>query len=140
MEEKENSYLAIFYNEDDMCVYKLNELNFEQEYIETTTLRNAYREYTPLYNAISFSCGRDKLELDPTTMRRIAKFNAEKDISCLIEQKEQIENNIKELKEQEDKYIKKIDSLKEFIKDYIKSDDDDVDNFIENRKYDYDDE
>ena len=89
---------------------------------------------TRIYTGSTFEAtrGQDIIELDSTTMKKIAKYNAEKDVDILIRKKKLLEDEIKLLKEDKEIQVKKIKSLVDFCKVFVKANETSVDEYIEN--------
>lgn len=129
MEKKKQSnkgLLAFFYDDNVMKIIRLE--NFETHY--PNCAYTVDETLKPQYSTIYWGCGDDKVELDPTTMKRIAKYNADRDVSILIKKKEVLEEEIKQLEEKQQNYIKKFDSAREFVNDFISSSNTNVDDYI----------
>lgn len=81
-----------------------------------------------------------KVELDPTMMKRIAKYNEEKDIENLQNKKEKLQEEIKQLEENKKKQENRLQSVKDFILEFFSTTYNSIDDFIESKNdYDYDD-
>ena len=75
----------------------------------------------------------NNIELDPTTMKRIAKFNKEQEIRRLDEEINKKKENIKELDDILQDKDKRVEKLKEFVANIynidINDDEEDYDDF-----------
>lgn len=87
-----------------------------------------------------FQLGRSIIELDPTTMQRIAKYNKEREIDLLNKKIEKKEKELKYLTERQTLLSRKLDSLQDFMQDFM-SDENEIDpyDFANKDCYDYDD-
>lgn len=133
----------IFYDGEIMKCFNCCNVNYSQE-PRTMNCITPFMD-NPIHisfgGSYSFEVdlGKEIIELDPTTMKRIAKYNAEKEVDILIRKKQVLEDEIKQLEENKQSQIKKLDSLKQFCKEFIISDEDDIDEYIDaNYSSDYD--
>lgn len=136
-----NNYKIIIYNEEEMHYAEgiLLETSCEPEYVNYD---NGYEQKSHLLG-VNYTFGTnlkpdtETIQLDPTLMKRIAKYNKEKEIEKL---EKEIKRKQKKLKELEDK-IEDREKRWEKIQDYVANiydidlddDDDDYDDY-----YDYD--
>ena len=81
----------------------------------------------------------DKVELDNATMKRIAKFNAEKDIDLLIRKKQVLEDEIKLLQEKKSTEEQKFKQLSKFANEFLKSNENNIEDYIQENYIDDDD-
>jgi len=142
-------YSIILYDKENMEVLGGNLTN--TEFVDDTknieiTCMNAVseREYIKglEQTELKFSVSNlNKIELDPTTMLKIAKFNKEKDILILEQKEKELTNSIQELKKEKEKILNKIESIKEYTKDFFGSGFDSVEEYNEemSNKIDYSD-
>lgn len=146
IEKKINKPRILIYDNENIN-YKVGYLGNIQEVmpeqIEITSLGDIEPQYIPS-RCYEFTCGisnyqeLDTIELDPTTMKRIAKYN--KEIECLkldadIKQKKE---QIKELEDILNDRENRVEKLKDYIKDIWNLDiQDDEDNDGDYDDYDW---
>lgn len=143
-----NKGQIIFYSEKDLCCYNIE--NIKEETVCTEFSRGMYGE---VYLGTSiptfeYSLGREPIELDPTTMKKIARYNKEVEIERLDKIIEGKKAELEGLTKEYDFQLKKLENAKSFIKeflgqseyadpyDYVKGDFDDENDY----DYGYDDE
>ena len=83
----------------------------------------------------------EKIELDNSTMKKIAKYNAEKDVELLIRKKQVLEDEIKLLQDKKSTEEQKFKQLSKFANEFLKSDEQNIDDYIQENYVDnnYDD-
>lgn len=149
-----NKGQLIFYNEEDFNCYHIDILEVKQE---EQPIIDDYRSFDstvhkvvgiPSLPTFEFTCGREPIELDPTTMKKIARYNKEVEIERLDKMIEGKKAELEGLTKKYDFQLKKLKNAKAFIKeflgqseyadpyDYVKGDYDDENDY----DYDYDDE
>lgn len=114
-----NNYKIIIYNEEEMHYAEgiLLETSCEPEYVNYD---NGYEQESHLLG-VNYTFGTnlkpdtETIQLDPTLMKRIAKYNKEKEIEKL---EKEIKRKQKKLKELEDK-IEDREKRWEKIQDYV---------------------
>lgn len=95
-------------------------MEISSESMECYDSMNGYKQYVPSLSSI-FSCTifnyeeLNNIELDETTMKRIAKYNKEVEIKKLDEKIKEKEEKIKELDDILKDRDKRVNKLKEFI-------------------------
>lgn len=139
MEKKEKSQIIIYDGEEMHCFTCMSlRKNFDSRFEECF---NGQRIYTGTISSFEAVSGKDIIELDPTMMKRIAKYNAEREVDILIRKKKVLEDEIEQLEEDKNKQIKKIESLVTFCKDFVEADETNIDEYIDNNyiQDDYDD-
>ena len=96
MSKKFKQPQIIFFNNNDMKCYTLVNLIIEDNGF---TKDNIYNQKSSIQAFIRIQEGEigDKIELDDLTMRKIARYNIEKDIEILIRKKKIIEQELKQL-------------------------------------------
>lgn len=134
----------IYYDDENMMCYTVNAYKVQDNtpMVDITSSHDFQRQYVkgiPDYE-VDFEVG-SKVELDPTMMRRIAKYNSEKDIEILQKKKEKLQEEIKQLEENKEKQTKRLQSVKDFLAEFFGTTYNSIDDFIESKKdyYDYDD-
>lgn len=139
-----------FINEPKILIYDNESLNYivgnigyfdcePDEPIEVTSIESVRKEYIPAMEG-TLTCRTpnferlNNIELDETTMKRIAKYNKEIDIKKLDEKIKEREEKIKELDNVLQDRDKRVNKLKEFVANLYNID-------IEDNNYydDYDD-
>lgn len=73
----------------------------------------------------------DKVELNNTQMKQIAKYNAERDVDFLIRKKQLIEEEIKMMEEKKKVMEKKFNQLIKFSNEFLKDNSETLENYIE---------
>lgn len=81
--------------------------------------------------------GEVKAELDPTTMKRIAKYNLDKDFEELNRQIKSAENRLKNLNEQAEENERKLELMRELFPKIWNDPDFDQDNYLPDEDCDY---
>lgn len=134
---------VLIYDEDNM-IYTTGVVNLLDislpEPIETTSITSLYRTYAPSFGPTTIKIetydlgSNDSIKLDPTMMKRIAKYNKEVEIKKLDEIIEKRKKEIEELNDILEDKSKRVDKIKKYIAEIydISVDDEDED-------YDYDD-
>lgn len=119
----------IYYDDKNMMCYTVNVYDciydFSSQYIKSLV------QYE-----IDFELG-SKVKLDPTMMKRIAKYNVEKDIEILQKKKQKLEESIKRLEKDKEKQIKRLESVEDFILEFFDTEYNSVDDFIESKNNNY---
>ena len=125
----------IFYDGDEMKCYNVNVYNSNQVYYEPS--RKDFFEGTysiPYSTSIDFEIDPNPIELDPTTMLRIAKYNKRVELDSINKLIEKKKEKLKEL----EKFEKKINNALSWVKEFVGRDDYDcLEDYI--RRYDYED-
>lgn len=138
MSELKNGQI-IFYDGDEMKCYNINVYNSNQVYYEPS--RKDFFEGTysiPYSTSIDFEIDPNPIELDPTTMLRIAKYNKRVELDSvnkLIEKKKEKLKNLEWIEN-------KLDNLLLFVKEYMGNDEyGDIKSFVtRNDADDFDDD
>ena len=113
---------VIIYNEKELKIDKLNIQSFECDLII-----DGWRSLTGEFGAsdtgqreIKF-VGREseKIELDPTTMKKIAKFNKDKEFNKINEDIEYYQKQLDYAKEEYDNFKKKLNEVRTKSKNYL---------------------
>lgn len=81
--------------------------------------------------------GKVKAELDPTTMKRIAKYNLDKDFEELNRQIKSAEERLKNLNEQAEEKERKLELMRELFPKIWHDPDFDQDNYLPDEDCDY---
>lgn len=128
--------IIYFSNQKMMCfdVESIEDITEPPEQIETTSVYGGTRTYVPaMMNPTTLIVtGKELVKLDPTTMKRIARYNLEEENKSLLEEiaerKKVIDDH--EQKEQvlRDRFKKAISTFKE-IMEHGYSEDDDEDEY-----------
>lgn len=136
----------IFFNNNDMKCYTLNNLTITNNFPEITSMYD-YKRYNSgqiIEAFVNSSCKGeigDKIELDNATMKKIAKYNAEKDVELLIRKKKVIEDEIKQLQEQKKIEEQKFKQLNKFANEFLNAEEHTIEDYIDqnygNNDYDY---
>lgn len=128
-----NKLNVIIYSEDTLQAYDASPINFEIKseapYIEFHTLGYSGMERCagiPRHTLEMDVRELAKAELDPTTMRRIARYNLEKQNEVLTKEIDFKEAKLKHLTEQFERQEKRLADLQEVMKRFVKSDFDTV--------------
>ena len=132
----------IFFNDEDMKCYTLNNLKITNNLPDMVGSDNFYEPKQLIEAYIRTYCNGeigDKVELDNATMKRIAKFNAEKDIDLLIRKKQVLEDEIKLLQEKKSTEEQKFKQLSKFANEFLKSNENNIEDYIQENYIDDDD-
>lgn len=135
----------IFYDDENMEVYNVEnvQVNNDMHYCEEPRRADMMPivSLSCVAHTIDFDTRFEKVELDPTTMRRIAKFNKEVEIKNLDKTIEDKKDELEEVRQEILKQEKKLESIKEFVGKFIKSNSETIEEYIEHdddNEYDYD--
>ena len=132
----------IFFNDEDMKCYTLNNLKITNNLPDMVGSDNFYEPKQLIEAYVKTYCNGeigDKVELDNATMKRIAKFNAEKDIDLLIRKKQVLEDEIKLLQEKKSTEEQKFKQLSKFANEFLKSNENNIEDYIQENYIDDDD-
>ena len=128
--------IIYFSNQKMMCfdVESIEDITEPPEQIETTSVYGGTRTYVPaMMNPTTLIVtGKELVKLDPTTMKRIARYNLEKENAALLEEIKKHKETIADLEQKEqvlrDRFKKAISTFKE-IMEHGYSEDDDEDEY-----------
>lgn len=130
---KTNKINVIIYSEDTLQAYDANPINFEIKsetpYIDFCTLTSTCMERclgVPTHTLQMELRELTKAELDPTTMKRIARYNLEKTNEVLTKEIDFKEAKLKHLTEQFERQEKRLADLQKVMQQFIGSDCDTV--------------
>ena len=140
--KKNKQSQIIFYNGEDMKCYTLNNLKITNNLPDMVSSDNFYEPKQLIEAYVETYCNGeigDKVELDNATMKRIAKFNAEKDIDLLIRKKQVLEDEIKLLQEKKSTEEQKFKQLSKFANEFLKSNENNIEDYIQENYIDDDD-
>jgi predicted nuclease with TOPRIM domain len=122
----------IFYDNDTMECYNIYNYLIGFDFSAIGDIENAYPTIRGLVECdFEGRFIKSPINLDPTTMKRIAKYNSEMEVKELEKQKTQLNSEISKLKTDLDKIKNKIDNLKNFAENFIKSDIDNIEDYID---------
>ena len=115
--------IIYFSNQKMMCfdVESIEDITEPPEQIETTSIYGEARTYTPtmLNPTTLFVTGKELVKLDPTTMKRIARYNLEEENAALLKEIEERKKVIDDLEQKEqvlrDRFRKAIVTFKEIM-------------------------
>ncbi len=125
--------IIYFSNQKMMCfdVESIVDITEPPEQIETTSVYGETRTYTPamLNPTTLYVTGKELVKLDPTTMKRIARYNLEKENAALLKEIEEHKNAIADLEQKEqvlrDRFKKAISTFKEIMENGYYDEDED---------------
>lgn len=139
---KENKFQVICYSEDDMRCYNVINATVTVENPEWDEPCSLDRQRISglAETTIDFETSRVPIELDPTTMKRIAKYNKEVELESLNRKIEKKNEELKKLECEKQNLEKKLDNMKNFIKDFFETDNLDPYIFANYKDYDADDD
>lgn len=134
--------IIIFYDKENMKVYDFTNVSMSYTPICNQQMRdNDGNVVEPLLRmeGISFSGETDcvEVELDPTTMKRIAEYNKLVKVRKLDKQIATKSKELEDVQERLKNQNRKLENLLEFQKDFVNSAEIDIDNFIETQKDTY---
>ena len=115
--------IIYFSNQKIMCfdVESIEDITEPPEQIETTSVYGETRTYVPaMMNPTTLTVtGKELVKLDPTTMKRIARYNLEEENAALLKEIEERKNVIANLEQKEevlrDRFRKAIATFKEIM-------------------------
>ena len=115
--------IIYFSNQKMMCfdVESIEDITEPPEQIETTSVYGETRTYVPaMMNPTTLVVtGKELVKLDPTTMKRIARYNLEKENAALLEEIKKHKEAIADLEQKEDvlrnRFRKAIATFKEIM-------------------------
>ena len=129
--------IIYFSNQKMMCfdVESIENITEPPEQIETTSLYGETRTYIPaiMKPTTLVVTGEEMVKLDPTTMKRIARYNLEKENKALLKEITGRKKVIDDLEQKEqvlrDRFKKAISAFKEIMENgyYDDGEDDDED-------------
>lgn len=126
--------IIYFSNQKMMCfdVESIENITEPPEQIETTSVYGETRTYAPaIMNPTTLVVtGKEIVKLDPTTMKRIARYNIEEENKSLLEEIAERKKVIDDLEQKEqvlrDRFKKAISTFKEIMEHgYCEDDDED---------------
>lgn len=128
--------IIYFSNQKMMCfdVESIEDITEPPEQIETTSVYGGTRTYVPaMMNPTTLIVtGKELVKLDPTTMKRIARYNLEEENKSLLEEIAERKKVIDDLEQKEqvlrDRFKKAISTFIE-IMEHGYSEDDDEDEY-----------
>lgn len=115
--------IIYFSNQEMMCfdVESSEDITEPPEQIETTSVYGGIRTYVPaMMNPTTLIVtGKELVKLDPTTMKRIARYNLEEENAALLKEIEERKKVIADLEQKEDvlrgRFRKAIATFKEIM-------------------------
>lgn len=126
--------IIYFSNQKMMCfdVESIEDITEPPEQIETTSVYDEIGTYVPaMMNPTTLIVtGKELVKLDPTTMKRIARYNLEKENAALLEEIKKHKETIADFEQKEqvlrDRFKKAISTFKEIMEHgYCEDDDED---------------
>lgn len=115
----------------DVTRYYPEQPAFEENDITTLEDANTKILIKPKWTyKVEITTGQVKAELDPTTMKRIAKYNLDKDFEELNKQIKSAENRLKNLNEQVEEKERKLELIGELFIKIWNDTDFDQDNYL----------
>lgn len=127
--------IIYFSNQKMMCfdVESIENITEPPEQIETTSVYGGARTYVPaMMNPTTLIVtGKELVKLDPTTMKRIARYNLEKENAALLEEIKKHKETIADFEQKEqvlrDRFKKAIAAFKEIMENGYYDDGEDED-------------
>ena len=127
--------IIYFSNQKMMCfdVESIENITEPPEQIETTSVYGGTRTYVPaMMNPTTLIVtGKELVKLDPTTMKRIARYNLEEENAALLKEIEERKKAIADLEQKEDvlrdRFRKAIATFKEIMENGYYDDGEDED-------------
>lgn len=127
----------IFYDSDKMMCFDVKKFMVkepEKQMIETTLAGDEERHFiqsTPEPICVFIETGEELVKLDPTTMKRIARYNLEEENAALLKEIEERKKVIANLEQKEDvlhdRFRKAIATFKEIMENGYYDDGEDED-------------
>lgn len=133
----------LFYDENGMRVFDCSLFDIkppEQIEMDCTSLEDMQTQTiirTGTTATASITLGEAKAELDPTTMKRIAKYNLDKDLEELNRQIKSREDRLKLLNEEMETKENKLDFMQKICQKIWNDDCFDEDDYVPNEDDDY---
>jgi hypothetical protein len=133
----------ILYDEKEMHVFDVVNYHPEEPLVEPVDIatieqvqmkRSIFQDWS--YRA-EIAVGEVKAELDPTTMKRIAKYNLDKDFEELNRQIKSAEERLKNLNEQAEENERKLELMRELFPKIWHDANFDQDNYLPDEDCDY---
>ena len=123
--------IIYFSNQKMMCfdVESIENITEPPEQIETTSVYGGTRTYVPaMMNPTTLIVtGKELVKLDPTTMKRIARYNLEKENAALLEEIKKHKETIADFEQKEqvlrDRFKKAIAAFKEIMENGYEDED-----------------
>lgn len=134
---------VILYDDREMHVFEVvgyYPQPVEATEFDVTMLEDMYEKKMIIPNhtyQAEITTGEIKAELDPTTMKRIAKYNLDKDFEGLNRQIKSAENRLKNLNEQAEEKERKLELMRELFHKIWHDADFDQDNYLPDEDDDY---
>lgn len=127
--------IIYFSNQKMMCfdVESIEDITEPPEQIETTLVYGKTRTYVPAMMNLTtlIVTGKELVKLDPTTMKRIARYNLEEENAALLKEIEERKKEIANLEQKEevlrDRFRKAIATFKEIMENGYYDDGEDED-------------
>lgn len=127
--------IIYFSNQKMMCfdVESIEDITEPPEQIETTSVYGKTRTYVPAMMNLTtlIVTGKELVKLDPTTMKRIARYNLEEENAALLKEIEERKKEIANLEQKEevlrDRFRKAIATFKEIMENGYYDDGEDED-------------
>ena len=127
--------IIYFSDQKLMCfgVVSIEDITEPPEQIETTSVYGDTRTYVPaIMNPTTLILtGKEHVNLDPTTMKRIARYNLEEENAALLKEIEERKKVIDDLERKEqvlrDRFRKAISTFKEIMENGYYDEDEDED-------------
>lgn len=127
----------IFYDDKEMVCFDVTHFMLkepEKQMIEATGLDDGEKHFIrsiPEPTVIYLETGKEMVKLDPTTMKRIAKYNLEEENATLLKEIEERKKVIDDLEQKEqvlrDRFKKAISAFKEIMENGYYDEDEDED-------------
>lgn len=133
----------LLYDEKEMHVFDVVGYYPEEPLVEPVDIatieqvqmkRSIFQDWS--YRA-EIAVGEAKAELDPTTMKRIAKYNLDKGFEELNEKIKSAEERLKNLNEQAEENERKLELMRELFPKIWHDANFDQDNYLPDEDYDY---
>ena len=150
--KKKNSKLTMYtkvktivYDDDNMAFYDMivDGIDYAPEIIDCTTRLDNSKKYivgiSPSYTLTGNIDDTNEIELDPNTMRRIARYNKEKELQRIQKQIENAKSKLEEVTKELNKQNDRLNSVKDYIAKFIKSNENDFGEFVYDEYHNYDD-
>lgn len=133
----------LLYDENEMHIFDVVGYHPEEPLVEQVDIatieqaqmkREIFQDWS--YRA-EIDVGKVKAQLDPTTMKRIAKYNLDKDFEELNRQIKSAEERLKNLNEQAEEKEWKLELMRELFPKIWNDTDFDQDNYLPDEDCDY---
>ena len=104
---------VLLYDDNEMHIFNVLDYHTKAQVVDATTIDSMYTRMIVANSTLQAEIliGETKAELDPTTMKRIAKYNLDKDFEELNRKIKEAEGRLKSLEEEVKSKENKLDFM-----------------------------